>query len=147
MNKVVLDTNIYDILATDTDRCELLRELILNGAVEVLVSPVVHDQLEASPFKGLPTMFPVRLVSEAVAIVGVAKVGLARIGAGEVFTRHRGESSQYEDAIIADTAHSDADIFVSEDNRCRKRLKEISVDLKCLNYEEFSAWLDEHCTA
>ena len=144
MNTIVLDSNIYDRLATDPTRCDCLRELIHQGLVEVLVSPVVHDQLLASPFNGVPSLFPVRLISEAVAIAGVAKAGLARVGTGEVFTQHLGASDQYEDAIIAETANCDAGIFVSEDNRCRKRLKTISATLQCLNYDEFAAWLESH---
>lgn len=144
MISVFLDSNIYDRLAVDPGRCFHLRELIHKDLVEVLVSPVVHDQLRASPFKDLPSLFPVRLISEAVAVVGVAKAGLARPGNGDTYKKHRGTSNQYEDAIIADTAHCDADIFVSEDNRCRKRLKTISSTLECLDYDEFAAWLESH---
>ena len=141
MNKIVLDTNIYDKLANDTNSVMLLREHIHNGEIEVLVSPVIHDELKESPFKGLPTMFSVKLITEAVAVAGIAKAGLARCSTGGVFTQHCGESTKHADAVIAHTADSDADIFVSEDRRSLKRLKEASADLQCLNYEEFVAWL------
>lgn len=142
MISIVLDANIYDVLAVDAERCFYLRELIQKGRVEVLVSPVVHDQLRAGPFKDVSCLFPIRLISEAVAVVGVAKVGLARPGNGNVYKEHRGASNQYEDAIIADTAHCDADIFVSKDKRCRQRLQTISSTLKCFDYDEFAAWIE-----
>ena len=142
MISIVLDANIYDKLAIDAERCFHLRELIHKGHVEVLLSPVVHDQLGAGPFKDVSSLFPIRLISEAVAVWGVAKFGLARMGNGNVYKEHRGASNQYKDAIIADTAHCDADIFVSEDKRCRKRLKTISSTLKCLDYDEFAAWIE-----
>jgi hypothetical protein len=142
MKTVLLDCNIYDKLAQDEKQRERVAELIVSGALAVIATPILVDELAASPFGGLPDWFPVAVEPENVAVVGFAGVGMARIGDGEVYLEHRGSSNKIKDGILADSADALADILVSEDERCRKRLAAISSTCECMSYADFCGWLD-----
>lgn len=141
MTRVLLDTMIYDRLALDHAVRRLVRERIASVAITVVVSPIVLFELKDSSFKGIPDFFPVEVIADAVAIAGHAVAGLVRPGEGKVFAAHLGYSKKSKDAIIAETASSDCDVFVSDDNRCRKRLRRIQTSCKVFNYDEFVEWL------
>jgi hypothetical protein len=46
-----------------------------------------------------------------------------------------------KDALIADAADSDCDFLVTDDERCKKRLNEISQRCRAVNFNEFKNWL------
>lgn len=141
MKRILLDGNIYDKLAADQQCRKLLAAHIAAGRVDVVATLVVVDELQESPFGGLPDWFPVTTEPESAFVLGHARLGMARLGSGDVFTAHRGDSGQTKDAIMADSAHALGDVFVSEDRRCRTRLASISTICDALNYEQFRAWL------
>jgi hypothetical protein len=138
---VLLDTNVYDLLREDSDTRERLTGLVGRGAIRVVVTPKVNDELRAGPFAGCPTWFPVTRLPESVAVLGHARLGAARLGEGRVYTAHRGASRKVADAIIADSASSFAAVAVSEDGRFRKRLAELNTPCRVMNYDDFRWWL------
>lgn len=142
MTRVLLDGNIYDKLKADETTRRLIYEKIVAGILVVIASPIVVDELNESPFNGLPDFFPVKQITEAIAVAGYARAGLARVSNGEVYDAHRGTSKKSKDAIIAETANVDCDVFVSEDQRCRKRLKEVEPKCLVLSYDEYKEWLN-----
>jgi hypothetical protein len=139
---VYFDCNIYDKLAIDIERRSRVAELVRRGDIRVIATPVVVDELVASPFGSLPDWFPIAVEKENVALVGFGKVGMSRVGEGKVSSKHRGSSNNVKDGIAADSADALADIFVSEDSRCRKRLSAISSKCAGMSYDDFCAWLD-----
>lgn len=142
MPKVVfLDGNIYNRLENDSDTREMLAEAVASGLLRIIATPVVVDELAESPFGGVPDWFPVKIEVESVAVLDQWHLGQARLGNGMVFTEHRGNSNKTRDAVIADSANASADLLVSNDRRCRKRLRESSSRCVALDYEEFRAWL------
>lgn len=141
MNTVLLDCHIYDKLEIDRETCGAVRDLVDRGVIRIIATPMVVAEMQQSPIRGLPHWFPVAVEPESVTVVGYAVVGMTRVGDGKVFTAHRGDSQKTPDAIIADSAGSLANILVSEDRRCRERLKTISTRCKALDYREFSEWI------
>lgn len=141
MQTVMLDGNVFDKLVPDDGTRFLIRAACEKKLVRVVISPVVMKELECSPFGGIPDFFPVDVIVESVAVAGLAIAGLARPGNGEIFSSHLGTSNKGGDAVIADSASSYADVFVSEDKRCRTRLQQICPSCKCLAYEEFRIWI------
>jgi len=143
---VLLDGNIYNRLDTDPGTRSKLQQLIAAGAVRVIATPVLVDELTASPFGGLPNWFPVEVEAESTSVLGYARLGMARLGEGDIYTKHRGDSRKIPDAIIADSAHSLADVLVSDDRRCRQRLAYLSSQCISLDYQGFLTWLDQNET-
>lgn len=141
MITVLFDCHIYDKLAVDRATCEAIRSLVDQRTIRVVATPMVLDELRRSPFGGVPDWFPVEIEPESVTVLGFAPLGKTRLGEGDVCTEHRGSSKKIPDAIIADSASSLADILVSEDRRCRDRLKKISTRCKGLDYREFCEWI------
>ena len=141
MTKVLLDGNIYDRLRDDTEARNRLALGVEAGQVRVIATPVVAGELAESPFGGIPTFFPVSVEPEAVAVCGYARFGMARMGSGETYSAHRGQSKKIKDAILADSADKLADMFVSDDGRCRGRLARLSSRCRSINYSEFRAWV------
>ena len=141
VNKILLDGNIYNKLSSDAGARENLAELTEAGAIEVIVTPVVRGELSESPFGGVPNWFRVSHKAEAAAVVGECIVGEAILSDGAVYSAHRGASKKIRDGIIAQSAHKLADVFVSEDNRCRKRFQQIKGTCTAMDYSEFLIWM------
>ena len=143
MTTILLDANVYDKLQADGESRAMVRTLVDRGAAKVIATPTVLNELRNSPFGGIPDWFTVSLETENVTVLGFASLGMTKLGEGLVYGEHRGESSKIPDAIIADSADGLADILVSEDRRCRERLKKISTRCAGLDYEQFKKWLKE----
>jgi hypothetical protein len=143
ITRVLLDGNIYDKLKTDENARTTLSHLISHCLVRVIATPMIIAELQKSPFGGLPGWFPVDVNAENVTVLGYAPLGMTRLGDGTVYAEHRGESNKIPDGIIADSADALADVFVSEDRRCRERLKRKSVRCSGMDYQEFRIWMEQ----
>ena len=142
MQTILLDSNIYDKLWSDEKTRLRLASLILYSNVRVIATPKIVDELTRSDFNGVPDWLDVGEEIEAVAVVDHARVGMARLGSGNVYSHHRGNSQNVEDAIIADSADDLADIAVSEDRRFVRRLNSRSGRCHAMGYTQFMAWLE-----
>jgi len=139
MPTVVLDCNVFDRLADDGAGRAHVQHLVQRGDLVVLMPATLREELEQGPFRGVPDWFPCRAVPDSVFVVGHSRLGEARLGDGRIYTAHRGTSRQIPDAVLADIAELEADYFVSEDNRARRRLAQIAARCSPLTYAEFRA--------
>lgn len=143
---VVLDTNIYDVLR-DNPKCrKLIRTLIAAGLLKVIVARTVIEELFQSPFGGIPDFFTTSYEPNTVSIAGIMKAG-DRLGNGDVYRTHLGNSKKVKDALIADAATVYADYLVSEDDRLRKRMQNIGCQCKPLSFNEFFNVLEKSLNA
>lgn len=140
MKSIILDGNIYDLLLRDGATLATLRRCIDSGAVRVLITRTLAEELRRSPFGGVPQLFQTERVGDTVGRVRLMRCG-DRLGYGHVFTAHKGVSNQVNDALIADAADCLATWLVSEDARLRRRLLAVSIECLALSYEEFWAAL------
>lgn len=135
---VLLDTNLYDRLRDDVDTREAIASLIASRQIRVIAIPTIVDELCASPFNGLPSWFPIDVLSDSVAVLGHWHVGGASLGVGDTFIAHLGRSKTHvADAIVADSADVYAAIAVSEDVRYRRRLAKFSGHCVIMDYRAF----------
>jgi predicted nucleic acid-binding protein len=139
--KVVLDSNIYDKCAQIYEIQCRVRELILAGKIEILISPTIYDELCKSPFNGVPNFFPGTYIGESVFVAG-GRVG-DRVGTGEILDEHLGDSKKVADAFIADLAATDAEYLVSEDKRLRIRLNAIQSWCKAIDFLTFTSIIEQ----
>jgi len=141
MKTILLDSNVYDKLNNDVSR-DLISKFIRSQKIKVVAPQIVLDEMKNSPFKGIPDFFPVEVIPDGVAVAGLARAGTAIVSEGKVFKKHLGDSKKSKDAIISETAKNFSDVFVSEDNRCRKRLYKISKTTQCFDYQQFIKWVE-----
>ena len=141
MYKIIFDSNIYNKLDNRPDIRRKIKSLITNNKLSVVVPTTISRELEKSPFKGVPDWFNTECIGDSAFILDYSRLDVDRLGGGDTYNSHRGNSKKIQDALIADTAETDADIFVSEDNRCRERLKNISNSCKSLTFSDFETWL------
>lgn len=137
MIKIVLDSNIWNKLAEDDLAKSRVQSLCDTGELQVLVPDTLLQQLKASPFGGVPDWFPAELISDSVFVLDHSRLDFARLGDGTMFTAHRGASQQISDAVIVDVADTDADVFVSEDQRARNRYAKLREAKRALDYVRF----------
>jgi hypothetical protein len=137
---VVLDSNIYDLLAVDAPTVELIRDQISGGRLQIIVPRTVAEELWLSPFKGIPSFFPTVVRGNTVGRIGLMTC-IDSIGAGQTFGAHIGSSRKVNDALIADAADWMAQWLVSQDARLRSRLVKVAMRCQPLNYDEFRSRL------
>ena len=142
MKKIVLDTNIFNHIESDDVIKTLINSLINSNKIEIIVPANVVRELNEGPFQGVPDWFEVKQITDSVFILDHTPLGEGRLGSGEVFSEHKGESKNISDAVIVDTAATDADIFVSNDKRARNRLKNIKSSFQVYDLEEFRTYLN-----
>ena len=97
--------------------------------------------LRLARFREVPDFFHVEETPDGVAVAGIVKAGAAVPSEGETYSKHLGESKKARDAVIAETAENQADILVSEDKRCRERLRSIGDKTECYDFRQFKDWL------
>lgn len=136
MKIVALDTNIFDKLAVDASVKDLISTLCTGGAIRLIISRTVRDELASSPHNELLLSLPIELVGNATPIAGLMCAG-DYLGDVEHFIRHKGESSKVNDAQVANSAELLADWLVSEDSRLRRRQQKFSTSVEVLTYDEF----------
>ena len=137
MKRAVLDGNIYNFLERDVHVRSQVKNLIEAGALTVVLTRTVAEELWPSPFRGVPNFFPVEYIGNTVGRCGLLAAGDS-IGAGEVFDSHKGNSKKVADALIADAADCCADWLVTDDGRMRRRLAKVARRCVALSYPEFT---------
>ena len=60
------DSNIYDHLDSDPETRSILSSLVHRGSIRIIATPKVVDELNDSPFCGLPEWFPIEVLPESV---------------------------------------------------------------------------------
>ncbi len=138
--KVIFDCNIYDRLAADVALTVRIRQLVARSSLSVLVTRTLWSEIVKSPHEDLAKSLPVTHIGESVALAG-GRVG-DRVGSGRLYVAHRGNSKQFNDALIADAAQAAADYLVTEDTRCGKRMKAYAVSCKAIGFDEFKKLIE-----
>ncbi|GJL61313.1 MAG: hypothetical protein NPIRA03_41700 [Nitrospirales bacterium] len=133
--KIIFDCNIFDKLSSSDETVALVKQLIRTLRLSVMVNPVLWGEILKSPHADLANSLPVAYIGESVLRAG-GQVG-DRVGSGEMYHAHYGNSQQFNDALIADAAQHDADYLVTEDNRLRKRFNMLTIRGKAITYNEF----------
>ena len=138
--KIILDTNIYDCLESDSTTRGLVKAMVKTGLLTVIVTRTIAEELLKSPFEGIPNFFKTEYKGDTVSRCGIMCAGDS-LGSGEVFDAHLGKSKKVNDALVADAASWNADWVVSEDKRLRKRLCNLNTRCISMSFDEFKTQL------
>jgi hypothetical protein len=139
MIRAVLDANIWDKLTADEQARAAIQSLCEARELEIIVPDTLLQELEESPFGGIPDWFATNVIADSVFVLDHSRLDFARLGEGDIFTAHRGTSQKISDAVIVDAADNDADIFVSEDGRARERYAKLRDKGRAFDYARFRA--------
>lgn len=122
---------IFDRIVADAD--VLARLVDPDCPVKLISTHVQDDELAAigdESKRSVVASVPRENVPTADFVAGFSRLGMARLGEGEVYEQVRGEVKSAEhsrDGIIAGTAKTDADVLVTEDHRLARRCEEVGV--------------------
>jgi hypothetical protein len=152
MIRCLLDSNIYDKLA-DHDECRnLLIRRCEQGLVEVFVTHIQADQLEKTPdgekrklLLATAQVVRSRRIPTDGAVLGLSKLGESRLGGGrgeiKVDDIADGKTKHYPDGLLVTTAAAEADIFVTEEKRLPKKIRQYQTRLEVKSFSEFYDFL------
>lgn len=144
MKTFMLDSMIFDKLIINDKIKRIIIDLKRNNKIRILTTHIQFDELNATPdmVKKMKLVGCAEEICECVptmgAVIGITKVGQARVNNGETIRKIRQNNlKRTRDSLISSTASSDADFLVTGDisfaNRVKRNLKKITV----LNYDEF----------
>ncbi len=137
MLRVVLDSNIWNELEKDPNVRRRIQRMCRDGDLQVVIPHTLLHELRDSPWCGVPDWFPTEQAADCVCVVGHSRVGAGRVGDGQVYSAHKGGSKQVADAVLADFASMDADVFVTNDKRARTRYRKGARRGLAMTYDEF----------
>ena len=147
--RIMLDTQIYDLIIGTSGMVERLSQFWKEGKVVVLSTHIQEDQLASIPNKKKRTEIQ-RIVRQELptsgSVIGVSRLGKARLGNGSMggfgIDDFRTKSRKHtKDALIATTAARDADILVTEDRRFVNRMQALHSTCKVWRFNQLEEFL------
>ena len=146
--RVVLDTQIYDMIVAVPGLPERLAHLRAAGSLVILQTHVERDELDAIPDeqkKAAVLAVPVTAMHTSGAVWGVSKWDQATWGGGSGDVKIddvRSEAANHlRDALIASTAAASADSLVTEDKRLANRVRAASA-FPVWDFAQFLAFVE-----
>jgi len=139
--KVILDSNIYDLIANGSLNINLL--FAKKDVFEFYITHIQIDEINKCPdedkrarlFLFKSKLSPIVISTESF-ILGTSRLGEARLGDGKILEEIRKENSNHtEDALIGETAIKNNLLLVTEDNQLKNKV--ISLKGRAINLEEF----------
>ena len=145
MQKIMLDTNIYDKIIATSGMSEHLNPLSKDGKITILCTHIQEDELA-----NIPNEQKRKLIEEIVKIKvptngmvwDVSRWDEATFGNGSSIgfgiDDIRSPSKNHTgDSLIATTAARDADIFVTDDIRLTNRMQAVQASCEIYGFDKF----------
>lgn len=128
----LLDSNAYDQLEADSEALRALKSACMTGRIELLMTHVQWDELGRIPDverRDRIANIPFVVVATYGMILGVSRVGLARVGeAGPIETARNGSLKHDHDALLASTAQHEGATLVTVDRRLTARAQVLRLE-------------------
>jgi predicted nucleic acid-binding protein len=136
------DTNIFDEIVGDATILRLVKQLSDRGVIELVVTHIQEDELARIPDsekRRLMDEVPRTVAPTSDFVVGVSRIGMARLGRGHILEQiRRPNLSKYtNDGLIASTAQFEGAILVTKERRLRNRARALEIDV--WGWPEFSS--------
>lgn len=147
----MLDSNVYDEVIAVSGFADRLRAAIETGHIDIVTTPIQRDELGRipDPAKRAATLdVPGTVISTAGAVWGVSRFDQARYGKGDgdiVYTDiFKGNPRDIEDALIAITAASEADVLVTQEKgKLPKRILAARSKLTVWDFAQLRRYIDD----
>ena len=147
--KLMLDTQIYDLIVDTPGMTERLNELSREGKVVVLSTHIQEDELAEIPDKRKRAAVA-RIVKEKVPTSGAiwdisrwdeGTWGDGSSGGMSIDEVRSPSAGHGKDALIATTAARDADILVTNDTRLANRVRTLDAPFDVWSFDEFREYV------
>ncbi len=146
----MFDSNIYDKVIANEALFVQLRSLIDSNQLEIVSTHIQLDELgriENNAKRESALAVPSTIVPTMGFVLDVSRLDMACLDGGnpeiiEYEQIQKGNLKHVEDALIALTAHHEADVLVTEDNKLINKIKATKTKLTLWKFEEFKSFLD-----
>ena len=155
MKKIMIDTNIVDCIVAEEGLSGRLQNLHHSGRLTILTTHIQQDEIGETPDtkqehrkklqEAIAKIAP-QVVPTKGFVLGRSRLGLAALGDGESIDRFRkGNIEHTEDALIASTAETKADVLVTENTKHfkRSRIKALGFQFELWDFKRFLEHIDE----
>jgi predicted nucleic acid-binding protein len=147
--KFMLDTQIYDLVISESGMSDVLNKLSADGKLKILTTHIQRGEIEAiadDAKKQAMQQIVTEIVTTSSAVYGVSLYGMATYGNGGTggfsIDDIRSKTKRHtKDALIATTAARDADVLVTEDKRLANRLKQLKSRIEVWTFADFKRYL------
>lgn len=148
--RVLIDSNIYDKLIDPPCILNRILQLIRSAKIELLQPQIIRSQLAETP--DIPKRdkllsIPTRAVPVDGFLASYSGAG-DRVGAGsgrikidDILKKKKPTREHIVDALIATTAATEADAFVTEDKRLRTKMRSATPSIQLWTFADFEAHL------
>lgn len=150
MIRIMLDSNVYDEVIAVPRFTDRLRAAIASGDIQIVTTHVQRDELSEirDPVKLAATLdVPGTVTATAGAAWNVSQWDQARWdeGTGDIVYTDIFKSNprDIEDALIAITAASEADVLVTQEKTLPKRIAATGSKLVVWNFDRLKRFVDE----
>jgi rRNA-processing protein FCF1 len=134
MDRYLIDSMILDRIAETVGALDLVQQLRAAEQVELVVTHIQEDEI--AEIKDARKRAAISAIPRTVAatygfVVGVSRVGMARLGEDHPIEAIRGSNWQKytNDALIAATAQFESAVLVTDDRRLRTRaVRELGIE-------------------
>jgi hypothetical protein len=148
MDRVMLDSHIYDAVAANPALKQKIERCQANGHITLLSTHIQAEELARIPPErdiGQASAVDTESIGTSVFVLDYSYLDVDRLGTPEAdnaFSQLQINNPKHtEDAMIGATALTDADILVTNDIGFRKRFKKLGSKLRIMSGSEFENYL------
>ena len=153
MKRIAFDSNVVDAIEASPGLLRAIQRAAASGELILLSSHVQGDELAATPDQerrakllNLYRALPVTTVATHGFVLGVSRLGMARLGDGswtgvgidDLDSKGR---KHRRDALIGVTAAGEADVFVTRERRLQRKMKAAGARCEIWDFDEFREYV------
>ena len=153
MKRIAFDSNVLDAILASPRLVQAIQRAATAGELLLVSTHVQEDELAATPDEerrasllALYRALPITTVATYGFVIGVSRVGMARIGDGsrtgvaidDLDSKGR---KHRRDALIGVTAAGEADVLVTCERRLRRRMKAARAPCEVWDFDEFREYV------
>jgi len=149
----MIDTNIYDAIAADSDLKIQIEKYQRDGSIKIVSTHIEAGELSKIPTErdiGQASAVKTERVGSGVFVLDYSRLGEDRLGSEETNSAfaaiQNGNLKHTEDAMIGATALIEADILVTNDENFRRKFITLKSSVKIMSSVEFSSYLSSLST-
>ena len=148
--RIMLDTNVHDLIAADHAVRDAILKRIEDGQLRLVSTHIQRDELARAPEPKRDALLAIYGLAEKVSTIGavwdVSSWDECNWGADETSVSTNrlmaGNHKHAEDALIAATASNEADVLVTDETRLASKIRRAGFTCEVWSWGRFVEWLD-----